>query len=71
MSKAWNKDAGRHFADSVPNFMQCAGFDSEPSRSADGVLQAILEIDLVNAFNSACRQSAFDVLVQSWLARLH
>ena len=77
MSKAWNKDAGRHFADSVPNFMQCAGgmrdgttrcaqllrtFDSEPSRSADGVLQAILEIDLVNAFNSASRQAAFDVI---------
>jgi len=57
--------------------MQCAGgirdcttrcaqllrtFDSEPSRSADGVLQAILEIDLVNAFDSASRQAAFDVI---------
>ena len=74
MAKAFSKEASKYFTDSVPNFMQCAGglrdgttkcaqllraFDSEPS---DGDLQAILEIDIVNAFNSADRQAAFDTL---------
>ena len=75
MAKAWSKEASKYFSDSVPNFMQCAGgmrdgttkcaqllraFDSEPS---DGDLQAILEMDIVNAFNAAGRQAAFDTLI--------
>ena len=73
-AKTWSKEASKYFSDSVPNFMQCASgmrdgttkcaqllrtFDSEPS---DGDCHAILEIDIVNAFNSAARQAAFDTL---------
>ena len=74
MAKAFAKEASKFFTDSVPNFMQCASglrdgttkcaqllraFDSEPS---DGDQPAILEIDIVNAFNAAARQAAFDTL---------
>ena len=76
MSEAYRKEATRHFTESVPNFIQCAGglrdgsticaqllrtFDSEPA-TVNGTLQALMEIDLVNAFNETSRQAAFDVL---------